>query len=180
MFSRTKCTYADLFGRCPKSLVPCPVATQGTKCFVVDRKSKPQSHCAKEALQAETNSFSRTPIYFEYLVRLSDRCFMDGNHVTAQANWHCETNISYGPYPKSSTYYKRFQAGKKICFIWIKCFLALRDEPLSTRFYDGFLRWFWAWSQCSLFQSPYMTWGEGWARKEGGSRAELFCILLFI
>lgn len=179
MFSRTKCTYADLFGRCPKSLVRCPVATQGTECFVVDRKTRPQSHCAKEALPAETNSFSRTPIYFEYLVRLSDRCFVDGNHVTAQANWHCETNISYGLYPKSSTYCKQFQAGEK------NLLYLNRVIPCSKgwAFVDQILWWIFALVlslvSMFIFSESIHDPGEGWARKERGSQAVLFLHIAF-
>lgn len=161
MFSRTKGTYADPFGRCPMSLEECPVATQGTECLVVDGKTRPQSCCAKETLQAETNSFSRTPIYFEYPVRLINVSWM-------ATMWQAkQTDTSYGPCPKSSMYFKPFQEGKKIHFISIKWSLALRDELLLTRFYNGFLLWFWACSHCSLFQGPYMIWGRaGQERKE--------------
>lgn len=89
MFSRTKGTYADFFGRCPESLVQCPAVTQGTECSAVDRKTRPQSK-EKQRKHAQRKheklkqALLRTPSYPEYLQ--ADKCFMDGEHVTDQVN----------------------------------------------------------------------------------------------
>lgn len=69
--------------------------------------------------------------------------------------------------PNRQCILKKSRRGKKIRFISIKWSLALRDELLLTRFYNGFLLWFWACSHCSLFHGPYMIWGRaGQERKE--------------
>lgn len=83
MFSRTEGTYADFFGRCPESLVRCPAATQGTECLAVDRKTRPQSTVQRKHEKLK-QTLSRTPSYPEYLQ--ADKCFMDGEHMTDQAN----------------------------------------------------------------------------------------------
>lgn len=83
MFSRTKGTYADFFGRCPESLVQCPAVTQGTECSAVDRKTRPQSTVQRKHEKLK-QTLLRTPGNPEYLQ--VDKCLMDGEHVTDQAN----------------------------------------------------------------------------------------------
>lgn len=84
----------------------CPVAMQNTGYLGVDRKTRVPEPLVKGNITSWNNFFYEKSS-FRRVPSQADKHFMDGSDMTGQANWCCETNISFCPHPKSSTYHKQ-------------------------------------------------------------------------